>query len=87
MARLSAHRSSCQNPFSTGENEPAGSALIKGSDTYTLAPAISRAPTPAPPATLVFAPAAVNSTVKYSEADLQQILRTVLETRPPASTP
>ena len=48
---------------------------------------MSRAFILAPPAALTFAPAVVNSTVKYSKTDFQQILRTVLETRPPAPTP
>ena len=87
MARPPARCSPCQNPLPTGKDEPADSALIEGSDTYTPAPAVSHASTPAPPAASALAPAAVDSTVRYSEADLHRIFRTVLETRPPAPQP
>ena len=64
-------RKLCQNSFSTGKNELAGLFSIEGSDTYTLAPAVSHAPTPDPPTALApaFALAAVNSTFRYLEAD------------------
>ena len=91
MARPPARRSPCRNPPPTGKDEPAGPAPTEGSDTYTPAPAVSRAPTPAPapaPAPpLAPAPVDADATVRYSEADLQRILRTVLEARPLAPAP
>ena len=85
MARPPACRSPRRNPPPTGKDEPAGPAPTEGSDTYTPAPAVSRAPTPAPapaPAPpLASAPVDANTTVRYLEADLQRILRTVLEAR------
>ena len=87
MARPPARCSPCQNSPPTGKDEPASPALTEGSDTYTFAPAVSYASTTAPPAAHVLAPAAVNSMVKYLEADLQQIFTTVLETRLPALAP
>ena len=88
MVRPSACHSSCQNFSPIGENELAGPALTEGSDTYILASAVSRPPTPALQAALApaFAPAVVNSMVKYLEADFQRIFRTTLKTRPPAPT-
>ena len=91
MARPLACRSPRRNPSPTGEDEPAGPAPTEGSDTYTPAPAVSRAPTPAPapaPAPpLAPAPVDADATVRYSEADLQRIFRTVLEARPLAPAP
>ena len=91
MARPPARRSPCRNSLPTGKDEPAGPAPTEGSDTYTPAPAVSRAPTPAPapaPAPpLAPAPVDADATVRYSEADLQRILRTVLEVRPLAPAP
>ena len=91
MARPLTCCSLCQNSFPTGKEEPAGPASTKGSDTYTPAPAVSRsltpAPTPAPGA--LFAPAPINAhaTIRYSETDLQQIFKTVLEARSPVPAP
>ena len=61
----------CRNPPLTGKDEPAGPAPTEGSDTYILALAMSCAPILAPPVAPApaLAPAAVNSMVKYSEAD------------------
>ena len=89
MARPPARRSPRRNPPPTGEDEPAGPAPTEGSDTYTPAPAVSRAPTPAPAPASPLAPVPVDAdaTVRYSEADLQRILRTVLEARPLAPAP
>ena len=87
MAKPPARRSPCQNPLPTGKDKPAGLAPTEGSDIYTPAPAVSRAPIPALPAALALAPANVDSTVRYSEADVQPIFRTVLETEPPAPAP
>ena len=84
MARPLARCSPCQNSPPTDKDKPAGPAPIESSDSYTPAPAISRAPTPAPPAAPALSPSAVNSMVKYLEANLQRIFRTVLETTPPA---
>ena len=85
MARHPTHRNPCRNPPPTGKDEPAGSAPTEGSNTYTSAPAMSRALIPilpaAPASAPVFAPAVVNSTIRYSKADLQRIFRTVLETK------
>ena len=75
MARSLACHSSCRNPPFISKDEPASHACTKSSDTYIFAPALSRAPTPAWPAALApasaLAPAAVDSTVRYSEAGLQ----------------
>ena len=91
MARPLACHSARQNPPPTGKNKPAGPASTKGSDIYTPVPAMSRAPTPAlasaPVLPLTPAPADANATVRYLEADLQQIFRTVLEVRPLAPAP
>ena len=74
MARLPAYRSFCQNPSSTGEDEPASLALTEDSDTYTLAYAMSRTPNPVPAPIpvlpLALTPIDANATVRYSEADL-----------------
>ena len=87
MGRPPACRSLCQNPPPTGKDELASLAFIDGSDTYIPALAVSRTPIPALSAAPALAPAAINSTVRYLEADLQRILRTVLEARPPALAP
>ena len=86
MARPLACHSLCRNPSPTGKDEPASPTPTESSDTYTPAFAVSCAPTHTAPAALlpVLIPAAVNSTVRYSEADLQRIVKTVLETKPPA---
>ena len=91
MARPLACHSPCRNLFPTSKDELASPAPTKGSDTYTLTLAISHALTsvlaPAPALPLGSAPVDANRMVKYSEADLQRILRTVLEARPPALAP
>ena len=87
MARPLTCCSPCRNPPSTGGNEFAGPTPTEGSDIYTLACAISRAPTlalaHAPALLLAPAPVDANATVKYLEANLKRIFRTVLEARPP----
>ena len=87
MARPFVCFSPYRNPLSTGKDEPAGPSSTEGSDTYTLILAMSRAPTLILPTALTLAPAAINSMVRYLEADLQQIFNTVLETRSSALTP
>ena len=89
MARSFACRSPCQNPHD-GKDELAGGIFTEGSDRRTPAPAASRGPTPA--IALVVAPLAASgsadsSMVRYLEDDLQQILRTVLDSRPLAPIP
>ena len=64
MARPLACRSPCQNAPPTGKDKPTGLVPTEGSDIYTPAPAVSRAPTSAPPAAPALALAAVNSTVR-----------------------
>ena len=67
-----------QNPPFSGKDEPAGAAFTKANNT----PAVSRAPTAAIAPPLV---SILSSVALYLEYDLQQILRTVLDSRPPAS--
>ena len=85
MARPLAYRSPRRNPPPTGKDKLTGSALTEGSDTYTPAPVVSHAQTPAstlaPALLLALAPIDPNATVRYSDADLQQILKTVQEAR------
>ena len=81
MAKSFSCRSPCRNPLLTGKDEPAGPAPTKNSDTYTLAPTVSCTPTFVSLAAPAFAPAAVNSMVRYLEANFQQIFKTVLDTR------
>ena len=83
MARSSARCSPRQNPHD-GKDELASGTPTKGSDCRTPAPAALRACTPA--VALVVAPLAAfgsadSSVVRYSEDDLQQILKTVLDFR------
>ena len=74
MARPHACRSPRRNPPPTGKDKPAEPALSEGNDTYTPAPAVSRAPTlalaPAPASLLALAPVNANAMVRYSETDL-----------------
>ena len=84
MAQPLARQRPCQNRPSTSKDEPAGPSPIKGSDTYTPALTMSCVLTPAPLAAPALAPAALDLTVRYSEANLQRILWTVPETKPPA---
>lgn len=82
MARPCARRSLRRNPPPTGKDDLAGAAPINDNGTPTCTPAVSLAPAPPP------APAPdVNPTVRYTEADLQRIIRTVLDARPPAPAP
>ena len=84
MARSSARRSPWQNPHD-GKDELAGRTPTEGSDRRTPAPAASHAPTPAVitvVALLAASGSANSSVVRYSEDDLQRILRTVLDSRP-----
>ena len=72
-----------ETPPPNGKDELAISALkVSTNDnrTPTCTPAMSHTPTPALGLPLVLA----NSTAKYSEKDLQRILKTVLEARVPA---
>ena len=71
MARLSTRHSPYQNPPLTSKDEPAGPTPTEGNDTYTPARVVSRASTPALPAASApaLALAAVNSMVRYLEAD------------------
>ena len=89
MARSSARCSPCQNSHD-GKNELAGETPTKGSDRRTSAPAASRAPTPAIAlvvALLAASGSADSSVIRYSEDDLQRILKTVLDFRPIAPIP
>ena len=83
MAWSFAYRSPWQNPHN-GKDELAGKTPTEGSNCCTPAPAAIRAPTPA--AALIIAPlvasgSADSSVIRYSEDDLQQILKTVLDSR------
>ena len=89
MARSSACRSPCQNPHN-GEDKLAGGTPTNGSDRRTPAPAATHAPTPAavPVVASLAAFGSANSfVVRYLEDDIQQILRTVLDSRSPAPVP
>ena len=66
MARPLAYHSPCQNSPSIGKDEFAGLASTEGSDTYILALAMSRAPTPALLSAPPLAPIlAINLMVRY----------------------
>ena len=89
MVQSSARCSHRQNLYD-GKDELAGRTLTKVSDCCTPFPAATRALTPA--SAPVVAPFAVfgsadSSVVRYSEDDLQRILRTVLDFRPLAPVP
>ena len=89
MAQSSAHCSPRQN-LHDGKDELAGGTPIKGNDRRTPAPVASCAPIPAvAPVVAPFAASgsANSSVVRYSEDDLQQILRTVLDSKPLAPVP
>ena len=89
MTQCSARCSPCQNPHD-GKDKLAGGTPIEGNDHRTPVPVPSRAPTPAVAsvvAPLVASDSADSSVVKYSEDDLQQILKTFLDSRPLASVP
>ena len=89
MVQFSACCSPCQNPHD-GKNKLTGGTPNKGKDRRTPTPAVTRALTPA--ATPVVAPLAASgsadsSIIRYLEDDLQPILMTVLNSRPPAPVP
>ena len=89
MAQSSARCSLCQN-FYNGKNKLAGGTSNKGSDRYTPAPTATRAFTPAiaPIVTpLIASGSADSSVIRYLKDNLQRILRTVLDFRPPALLP
>ena len=89
MARSSARCSPRQNPHN-GEDELAGGTPTEGSDSRTPDPAASHALTPAVAPVVAPLPAAGfadSSVVRYSEDELQRILRTVLDSRPLVSVP
>ena len=85
----------CWNLFPINKDELAGPVSTEGSDTYTPAFALSRAlilalpAVQAPASALLLALVLVNAdpTVRYLKADLQQIFRIVLKTRPHAPAP
>ena len=89
MAQSSARRNLCQNPHG-GKDKLAGGTSSKDNDRRTPAFAATRALTPA--TIPVIAPLAAfgsvdSSMVRYSEDDLQRILKTVLDSRPLVSIP
>ena len=89
MARSSTCRSSHQTPHN-GKDKLAGRTPNKGSNHHNPAPAATRASTPA--VVPVVAPLAAfssanSSVVRYSEDDLQRILRTVLDFGAPEPVP
>ena len=89
MVRSSVCRSPCQNPHD-GKDKLGGRTSTEGSNRRTFAPVATRAPTPA--AVPVVAPLAASgsadlSVVRYLKDDLQRILRTVLDFRPPTPVP
>ena len=87
MARPPARRSPCWNAPPTGKYELAGAAPgpapTEGSDTFTLAPAVSRVPTPTPSDALVAALSlspALAATVPSSDNKLfKQFIKAYLE--------
>ena len=89
IAQSSACHSPRQNPHN-GKNELAGGTPTEGSNRRTPTPATTHAPTPtiAP----VVAPFVISGFVKsfvvrYSKNNLQRILKTVLNSRPPVPVP
>ena len=87
MARSSAHRNSRQNPHN-GKDKLAGGTLPKDSDRRAPTPTATYAPTPVVVpvvALLATSGSAYSSVIRYLEDDFQQILRTVLDSRPPTS--
>ena len=85
MVRPCTCRSPCRIPPPTGKNKLARVAPTNDSGTLTYTSAVSLTPISTPP--LAFALAAANSTVRYLDTDLQQIIKTVLDVRPPAPAP
>ena len=89
MAQSSTHHSLCQNPHD-GKDKLAGGTSTKGSNHCTPTPAATRALTPVTilvVALLAASGSADFSEVRYLEDNLQRILRTVLDSRPPAPVP
>ena len=89
MAQFFACCSAYQNPYD-GEDKLAGRTHTEGSNRCTPAPATTRAFTLAVSPVivpLVFSGSADSSVVKYLKDDLQQILRTVLDSRLPSTVP
>ena len=89
MAQSSARCNPRQNP-QDGKDKLVGRTPTKGNARSTPALAASRTPTPAVApviAPLAASGSANSSVVRYSEDDLQRILRTVLDSRPLAPIP
>ena len=87
MARSSARCNPCQNPHN-GKDELAGGTLTKDIDRCAPVPTTTRAFTPAIAlviALFVASGSADFSVVRYLADELQRILKTVLDFRPPAS--
>ena len=92
MARLFARCIPYWNPPLTSKDELAGTApgpaFIKGSNTYTPTPAMSRVPTPAPPVALIVASSlapALAVTAPFSDNELfNQFMKAYLEAQMPA---
>ena len=85
MAQSFAHRSPCQNYYNDKDEFSSGT-YTEDNNRCIPVPAATRAPTPA--IALVVAPlvtsgSANSSVVRYLEDDLQQIFKTVLDSRPP----
>ena len=86
MAQSFACCSPCQN-LHDGKDELAGGIPIKDSDRWTPVPAATRAFTPAVALVVtrfIAFGSANSSVVRYLEDDLQQIFRTILDSRSPA---
>ena len=86
MARSSACYSPCQNLYNS-KNKLAGRTPTEGCDRRTPALTATCAPTPAALSVVALFAAsgfANSSVVRYSEDDLQQIFRAVLDSRPSA---
>ena len=84
MVQFFACYSACQNPHD-GKDKLAGGTLNEESDRPTPAPTTIHAPTPAIApiiAPLVASDPADSFVVRYSEDDLQRIVRTIFEARP-----
>ena len=89
MAQSFACRSPCQNPYD-GKHKLAGGTPSEGNNCHTPVPAATCACTPT--AIPVVAPLAASrsadsSVVRYLRNNLQQILRTVLDSKTPAPVP
>ena len=89
MAGACAYCSPRWNFLPADEDELASAALTKSNDTPTPTPIVSCAPTPALAANFarLFISAAVNLAARYSAKNLQEILKTIPETRALALQP